>query len=82
MNPGSRDRKLLDKMVNGMVEGAEAIGLKDPDTEADLERCHSKMHDEAEAEAEGGAKRSADGSATDQPKPKLAKLSISLAPKG
>ena len=36
----------------------------------------------AEAEAEGGAKRSADGSATDQPKPKLAKLSISLAPKG
>lgn len=55
--------------------GVEALVPKVAEQEAAAEA-------EAEAEAEGGAKRGADGSATDQPKPKLAKLSISLAPKG
>ena len=55
--------------------GVEALVPKVAEQEAAAEA-------EAEAQVEGGAKRGADGSATDQPKPKLAKLSISLAPKG
>ena len=59
--------------------GVEALAPKVAEQEAAAEAATEA---EAEAEAEGGAKRGADGSATDQPKPKLAKLSISLAPKG
>ena len=59
--------------------GVEALAPKVAEQEAAAEAATEA---EAEAEAEGGAKRSADGSATDQPKPKLGKLSISLAPKG